>query len=225
MKTNVLVVMLLLLAHLAVAQSSGIVFMPNPSAVTGITATAFEGVAHANAINNTGQTFIARWTRRVVEMTPGWQSAICDKNQCYFPSVGTQTFQFVPGVESRMDVHVYPNGVAGAAVIEVLLVNTADTTQSAIGLYQFNQTSTGTTEVSRELIKVYPNPTQGVFTISEVDQVSRIEVFNLAGRKLKQFHYGDGQWYNISDLPRGSYLLRLLGADGQTVVTRLMNKM
>lgn len=225
MKTQVLFLTLLLLAELVMAQGSGIVFNPNPSVVNGIAATAFEGVGHANAVNTTGQTFIARWTRRVVEMTPGWQSAICDKNQCYFPSVNTQTFQFLPNTDSRMDVHVYPNGVEGSAVIEVLLVNTVDSTQSAVGLYQFNQSTTGTTEVSRELVKVYPNPTQGLFTIAEVDRVSRVEVFNLAGRLVKQFHYGDGQWYNISDLPRGSYLLRLLGGDGKTVVTRLMNKM
>ncbi|MDZ4682840.1 MAG: T9SS type A sorting domain-containing protein [Saprospiraceae bacterium] len=206
------------------AQSSTMVINPNPVVTNGIAASDFEGVGHAEAINNSNNTLQVRWTRKVISITEGWQSAICDKNQCFFPSVSSQPFEFLPNEAARLDVHVYPNDFVGAAVIEVTLVNTQDTTQSVTGVYFFNQVPNGTVDASFQAVKVYPNPTQGLFTISDADQVERVDIFDLAGRTVKQFQYGGGQWYSISDLPQGSYIVRLLGGTGQTLVTRLMNK-
>ena len=207
------------------AQTLEMVINPNPVVETGIEPTDFEGVGYANVVHNGTEMIAVRWTRKVISMTEGWQSAICDKNQCYFPSVNSQPFEFLVGEAARLDVHVYPNGIAGSALIEVTLVNVADTTQSVTGVYYFNQSPNGTTDVNFEAVKMYPNPTQGLFTIEEVDQqIARIDVFDLAGRTVKQFQYGAGQWYSISDLTQGTYLLRLLSKDGQTVATRLMNK-
>ncbi|MFM9948517.1 MAG: T9SS type A sorting domain-containing protein [Saprospiraceae bacterium] len=205
------------------AQSS-MVINPNPVVTNGIASSDFEGVGYAEAINNTNDTLQVRWTRKVISITQGWQSAICDKNQCFFPSVSSQPFEFLPNEAARLDVHVYPNDFVGAAIIEVTLVNTEDTTQSVTGVYYFNQETNGTVDAKYQAVKVYPNPTQGLFTISDVDQVERVDIFDLAGRTVKQFQYGTGQWYSISDLPQGSYIVRLLGGTGETLVTRLMNK-
>ncbi len=210
-------------AQFAFAQNA-FVIDPNPVIVTDVPANEFEAVGHSEAINMTNETMQVRWTRNVISMTEGWQSAICDKNQCFFPSVSSQPFEFLGGEAALLDVHVYPNGIVGSAVIEVRLVNIADTTQSATGVYYFNQSPNGTLDVRYESVKVYPNPTQGLFTISEVTQVERVDVFDLSGRMVKQFQFGDGQWYNISELPQGTYHLRLLGSNGQTLVTRMMNK-
>lgn len=215
---------LLIAAHSLFAQSTTMVINPNPVVANGILASDFEGVGHAEAINNGTDTLQVRWTRKVINITEGWQSAICDKNQCFFPSVSSQPFEFLPGEAARLDVHVYPNDFTGSAIIEVTLVNTEDTTQSVTGVYYFNQETNGTLDVKLETVKVYPNPAQDVFTISDVDDVARIDLFDLAGRTVKQFQYGDGQWYSISDLPQGSYLMRLLSADGQSLVTRPLNK-
>jgi len=224
MKKCLLLFGLFLTAQSFFAQSVTMVINPNPVVENGVAPGDFEGVGYANVSHDGTDTIQVRWTRKVISITEGWQSAICDKNQCFFPSVSSQPFDFLAGEAARLDVHVYPNGIAGAAVIEVTLVNMADTTQSVTGVYYFNQTPSGTTDVNFDAVKVYPNPTQGLFTISEVDEVARVDVFDLTGRTIKQFQYGDGQWYSISDLPQGSYLLRLLGSDGQTLVTRLMNK-
>ena len=206
------------------AQSLTMVINPNPVVENGVDATDFEGIGYASASHNGTEAITVRWTRKVISMTEGWQSAICDKNQCYFPSVSSQPFEFLAGEAARLDVHVYPNGIEGSAVIEVTLVNVADTTQSVTGVYYFNQETNGTVDARYQAVKVYPNPTQGLFTISDVDQVERVDIFDLAGRSVKQFQYGGGQWYSISDLPQGSYFVRLLGESGQTLVTRLMNK-
>jgi|APTNR8051073442_1049403.scaffolds.fasta_scaffold01518_8 elongation factor P hydroxylase len=207
------------------AQNLEMVINPNPVVETGIEAADFEGVGYANVVHNGTEMIAVRWTRKVISMTEGWQSAICDKNQCYFPSVNSQPFEFLAGEAARLDVHVYPNGIEGSALIEVTLVNVADTTQSVTGVYYFNQSPNGTTDVNFEQVKVYPNPTQGLFTIAAPDQqIERVDVFDLAGRTVKQFQYSAGQWYSVSDLPQGAYLLRLLGNNGQTVSTRLMNK-
>ncbi len=222
MKKCLLLFGLLFSAQSFFAQSMTIT--PNPVVTNGIAATDFEGVGHAEAINNTNDTILVRWTRKVINITEGWQSAICDKNQCFFPSVSSQPFEFLPNEAARLDVHVYPNDLVGSALIEVTLVNIEDTTQSVTGVYYFNQETNGTVDAKFEMVKVYPNPTQDIFTISDIDQVAQVDVFDLAGHVVKQFQYGAGQWYSISELPQGSYIVRLLGETGQTLVTRLMNK-
>ena len=47
----------------------------------------------------------------------------------------------------------------------------------------------------------------------------------MAGKRLKAFNYANGDWYDISDLPRGAYFIRLIDKSGKAMVTRLLQKM
>lgn len=224
MKKNLLLFGLFLSVKTLFAQEVIMEINPNPVIEMDVAADDFEGVGHAVAINNTTDTLHVRWTRKVILMTEGWQSAICDKNQCFFPSVSSQPFEFLPDESARLDVHVYPNEFQGEALIEVKLVNTEDTSQHVTGVYYFNLSPNSTTDVNLESASVYPNPTTGGFALSGANQVSGIDVFDLSGRMMRRFQFREGETYDIADLPQGAYMLRLLGNNGQSLATKMINK-
>lgn len=73
-------------------------------------------------------------------------------------------------------------------------------------------------------IKIFPNPATEYIELSQNDKVARIIVFNLVGKELKRFEATDGQRYNISELPKGLYLVQLLDKNDQTIVTQRVSK-
>lgn len=206
--------------------SAQISFLPDTVIVHNITPEITDAPGHSKVKNNGIQVKTFKWERTEIQLSEGWQSAVCDKNQCYFPEIATQEFTLGPSEEGTMDVHVYPNNQEGAAIVQVVVTDLINSNNTATGIYYFNPSqTTSTTEVSIARVKVYPNPSGGVFTISENQVAAHIEVFNMAGRKMKSFHFANGDWYDISDLPRGAYFIRLIDKSAQTLVTRLLQKL
>lgn len=69
-------------------------------------------------------------------------------------------------------------------------------------------------------LSVFPNPATDYFKVSENNWVQTIAVYNLAGRKVSTFTYGDDLKYDVSDLPKGMYLIQMLDFHGQILSTR-----
>lgn len=73
-------------------------------------------------------------------------------------------------------------------------------------------------------IKIFPNPATDYIELSQNDKVSQVVVFNLVGKEMRRFDAGDGTRYNVSDLPKGLYLVQLVDRTGQTIVTQRVSK-
>lgn len=224
MKQNILFVFALLLGT-TVAVAQNLEFNESPVVVTGIEAADFEGVGYSVLTNTADTERNFTWTRNIVEKTETWDIAICDNVQCYAPATGTSNFTIPANGTSPMDVHAYPRNTEGSAVVEITVTDAADDQQTISNLYYFNTSPSSTTEASRQTIKVYPNPSNGLFSVKGGKQIASVQVFSLTGRQVKSFTYNDGQWYDISDLPTGTYLVRLVDRDAQQLVTKLMNKL
>ena len=70
-----------------------------------------------------------------------------------------------------------------------------------------------------ENIKIYPNPTTGIFSIqSTLDENVKVEIFDILGKQvLKTYTVGKGiNNINASDLSKGVYLLKLINEKGST---------
>lgn len=219
------ILFLLSLALTAGLPAQDLVIEPNPTVVMGVTADQFEGVGYATITNQTEDTLTLVWERNVLDITDGWASAICDRNLCHFPSVGSEVFEAPPNEALRLDVHVYPQGVAGSAVVEVKVYDQNDESTATTGLYYFNtEPSSTTTEVARDRFRVYPNPTPGLFSVSGGQLAERIEVYSLTGKRVASFASVLDNQYDIRRLPRGSYLVQLVGENGRIVATKLIQK-
>lgn len=196
---------------------------PNPVMQT-VQGNQFEGIGHSTITNGAAELKNFRWERRIIEITPGWQIAICDINQCYDPIVGEMEVEMAAMATGTMDVHAYPGGVDGYAIVEVIVTDLSDTTNTVTGRYFFNDNSSSTAELSGQQLYIYPNPSQGLFTISDRQTAAELQVYNIVGKLVRQFNTASSDWYDIRSLPKGTYTVRMLDRGGQVLSTKLLQK-
>jgi hypothetical protein len=184
-------------------------------------------VGHGFFYNDLPQVKTFRWVRKVMQITDGWESAVCDDNQCYLPTVDSIEITLGPLESSVLDVHVYPNEIyEGYAVIEVTVkdVNNPSVSAKAVYIFDSNLTS-ATVELNSDLYNVFPNPNAGLFSISgEGDDIRKIAIHDYSGRHIKTFDFKQGEWYDFSKAESGTYILRLLDGKNQLRGTKLVNK-
>lgn len=192
---------------------------PDPVYVYDVMSDDFEGVGYADITNGFTYNLGLTWRINVIEITEGWQVAVCDVNQCYTPAVTEMTFNLGGGESGDMDVHVYPNGFEGAAIIEVDVFQSNDSTNITSATYFFNQT-VGLAEKLSEAIKVYPNPTQDYISIDNSENlVSAIELYNVSGKMVLQSDLNGSDRISLQELAAGNYILKLVDANSNIVST------
>lgn len=73
----------------------------------------------------------------------------------------------------------------------------------------------GTNELMQNEITVYPNPSNGVFTV-ETQQASVLEVFDFSGRKISEKKV-EGKILMNENLSTGVYILKFTSGNGIVV--------
>ena len=81
---------------------------PNPVSMV-VKSNDLDVAGKASLKNNSKDTLIVKWSRKIENITQGWSSAVCDKNFCYIPTIDTMKLVLAPGEISNMDIHVYPS--------------------------------------------------------------------------------------------------------------------
>lgn len=75
--------------------------------------------------------------------------------------------------------------------------------------------------VSEQQINVFPNPASDFISVNNDDNVKTIVVYNIVGRKVKQFEIEhSGAQYDIKDLPDGLYSVHLVGKNNKVINTQ-----
>lgn len=72
-------------------------------------------------------------------------------------------------------------------------------------------------------LRVYPNPATDYIQLNNNNMVQLISIYNLAGRQVKSFVYANHERYFIGDLPKGMYLVQLLGNSNERIATRRLH--
>ena len=193
-------------------------------------------VAEAHITNNTSDTLFMKWERIDNTRPDCWETAVCDVNLCYFPTVSTMDFILTPNLtDGQMLVHAYTGGspgsdpTAGDATIVVKISNRNDDTDTLIVEYNFSVTGSATcitsvSEAQREALKVYPNPASDYFRLTETQEIEELVVYNILGRKVKAFAVNNGKSYDVSQLPNSVYLIGMIDRDQETVKTIRLQK-
>ncbi|MEL6141614.1 MAG: T9SS type A sorting domain-containing protein [Bacteroidota bacterium] len=75
-----------------------------------------------------------------------------------------------------------------------------------------------------EDLRVFPNPVVEFFKVGNSDRVATIKVTNLLGREVRQFEYALDEKYDISELPRGYYLVQLRDRQNRVLRTHRISK-
>lgn len=78
---------------------------------------------------------------------------------------------------------------------------------------------------SRPEFSVFPNPVIEFISVQDnVDAIGNVLVFNLLGKKIKSFEASKGENYYVGDLPKGVYLVQLVGRNKQILKTQKIEK-
>jgi hypothetical protein len=72
-------------------------------------------------------------------------------------------------------------------------------------------------------LRVYPNPASEYIQLSDNGLVETVAVYNLAGMEVRTFDSTSSKRYFVGDLPKGMYLVQLLGPKRERIVTRRLN--
>ena len=195
-------------------------------------------VATAHISNNTSDSLFLRW-ERIDNTRPNecWETAVCDVNLCYFPTVSTKDFVLPPNFEDgEMLVHAYTGGspgddpTTGETTIILKISNLNDPADTLIVNYNFEVTGTAecmTSSVSvaeREALKIFPNPASDYFQLTETHAIEQLVVYNILGRKVATFAVNSGENYDISGFPNGVYLVGMVDQDEKIVKTIRLQK-
>jgi len=79
--------------------------------------------------------------------------------------------------------------------------------------------------VAKADLSVYPNPTAEYISVRDNnDVVGYLAVYNIVGRKVKEFEYTKGDQYSLLDLPKGMYLVQIQDRNRQIITTQKVDK-
>src|SRR5690606_1763723 len=82
----------------------------------------------------------------------------------------------------------------------------------------------GVTDLSGFDFTYYPNPVKDILNITSKQSVVSVEVFNLAGQKvINDAQVSNGQ-INVSTLPAGTYVFRVVLEGGQVETFKIIKK-
>ncbi|MFZ1715934.1 MAG: hypothetical protein WAT88_11585, partial [Saprospiraceae bacterium] len=138
---------------------------PNPVSMV-VKSNDLDVAGKASLKNNSKDTLIVKWSRKIENITQGWSSAVCDKNFCYIPTIDTMKLVLAPGEISNMDIHVYPMGISGSAKVTLRIEQVGSPDNFVSGAYFFNQTTPLKSDVEKDAIQLYPNPAQEYFMVT-----------------------------------------------------------
>lgn len=78
---------------------------------------------------------------------------------------------------------------------------------------------------SRPDLSIYPNPVTEFISVQDKnDVVGFLVVYNLVGKKVKEFEFAKGEQYSVAELPKGMYLVQILDRSRRNLTTQKIEK-
>lgn len=163
------------------------------------------------------------WRRMALTGPTKWGTRVCDNNNCYDEIVSSnldpklrlnEPFVILPGKKADLIMYFLPYGTAGTGKIAVSLAFSSKPDANIDTLsYEVNIRSmtTSTRDLRQEEVQLFPNPSSDYFQLKNISEsVDRVVLYNIIGRKMREFTAQDGSRYRLSGLPDGIYLAALV---------------
>ncbi|MFB9076265.1 GEVED domain-containing protein [Flavobacterium procerum] len=164
-----------------------------------------------------GFTFLSVWI--------DWnQDSVFDDNEMVYVSQNEEV-----GGAVQFTTSVPPNAVLGSTRIRFKAVS-GWIGSGACGYNSQGETEDYTIQVEAKLgtgdfdkatYSIYPNPTSDYATVQASETVKEITVFNITGQQIST---GNSSRIDLSNVPQGVYLVRILFENGTSVVQKMIKK-
>lgn len=124
-------------------------------------------------------------------------------------------------VGESLEVTVWIGLIVNKGYVETTIEIVSDLATQTIPVFMNEEIFEGVNENSNTY-EVYPNPTDGIFTI-EGANITRVEVFNLVGQKVYEAQ-GKTVTVNASSWNKGIYMINIIDQNGSSKTEKLMVK-
>jgi hypothetical protein len=162
-----------------------------------------------------------------------WTTQTCDNNTCYAPNFDEcppNKSNIIPANgTSTFTIHFYPNGAVGTAKLAMQLFsdksfkNMVAETDPEANVVADKTVGTKFASQGADL-KIFPNPADDYFVIKNDNNVAKVGIFNIVGKEVRSYKHNPGNTYEIDDLSRGIYIVRMLDARGKTIKSIRLSK-
>jgi len=167
------------------------------------------------------------WTRHEVAIPEMWKTHVGDFTSSTDFAPEEQAIHLTPGESFMLQMHAKTFGQAGFAQVELDLYD-AEKQEHILGVvkatFEAADVNTRSDAKSTEAIRIYPNPTSDYFRIYQSTAVSRIEIYNIVGKRIAAYPASQDGQYDVIDLQNGMYLVRLIAADKSVIKTVRLSK-
>ena len=165
------------------------------------------------------------WLRTVVGTQPAaWEISICDPVACYAPNTSTAKFTMTSGGKGAMIVDAFPNGTVGVSYIQLQFTAKGYAAQTVKIVFKA-KSLVGVNDAFLNKIAIAPNPAQDNFRLIGFDQkISQLQIMDISGKIVRNFEAAESNYYDISDLEKGTYFVNLLDPNGSRLGSKKLVK-
>ena len=160
-----------------------------------------------------------------------WATQICDFQLCYGENVdqiSTALPNTLKAGETRdFKIYLLPYNTEGEGDLSFSIFDDDGFANEVVKLTTNEiiiSTTTSVKEVRDLDIKIYPNPSNDYFQMTHDDKVSKVILYNLAGKTIKELNHYKGKSQNIDFLRSGMYLVRLFDSRSELIKTMRLQK-
>ena len=182
-----------------------------------------EFVATAVIQNNSAEDIDLRIEKLSDNLRDNWYTVFQVNEEVHSHLVSSLDLTIKAGESQEIGIVFYPEGSQGSSSVDVLIRSL-----NPDGGINLKQTFVGKTIDPRfagqDDFNIFPNPATRFFKISDNDLINRVEVYNIIGKKLVEYpSLSKNQEYDVGELSRGIYLVRLLDEHEKVVATKRLN--
>ena len=198
--------------------------------VSGTDSTFFGNIADSDfsakfiLYNDSTTTFPMTWEVESENVQAGWQYSVCDPSNCYPIGVSTANFTMPMSSFNRiMNLHYYPNGIAGQSTVSVRLYQQNQPSSYIILSWTGVISTVGSAEFEESYnMLLYPNPSNnGTFNVNydfnKKEGLNEFVVYDMLGKEIKRIILLSSQGEFQFTLPNsGLYIYKLI-SDGEII--------
>lgn len=175
--------------------------------------------------SNEEKTYV--WERTILCENGINQTWFCDPSACYIPDVIDGQFTLFPGAEGPFEFHATFSAPANNMILAQIKIYESDSEENILEVnYEFNSSecTVSTENEALKNINLFPNPTKDHFTLTNIQNVKHLIIYNNIGTPLKQYTAEEEGNYNIRYLPPGIYTIQLLNKKGNNIGIKRLSK-
>jgi hypothetical protein len=159
-----------------------------------------------------------------------WKTQVCDANNCYIDNfdicpAGLPNHLIIDSTYTGFSIKVKPHGVGGNTLMYFKMYTDSDLTNEVYSLPVYISTATSLSDkITDRNLAIYPNPCLDKFMLKNTKGLDKIEIYNIAGKKMKTMDVVHGMEYEVGDLSSGLYIVRFLDKKEKVVDVQRLSK-